>query len=209
MTTNLVQQAKQLDDTKVDDSEEKEEPVNACGDSPSLSLKTSNEARVWVYRKAKLQQAPSVNDSDVQSKTSVVQHDAYAACAPTKIIQNIIRAYPNSAKNMEERGSLPIHLVEKVKLQLFGAYPNSIELRDRKGCTAPKLAKLEHAHWKDIEEKRQMIDMECTASQYGGNDGDENNSQEGSGDGEDGDDDDDDGVVKSNMTTRFRSMAVR
>jgi len=34
-------------------------------------------------------------------------------------------------------------------------------------------------------------------------------SQEGSGDGEDGDDDDDDGVVKSNMTTRFRSMAVR
>mmetsp|Transcript_33467 Transcript_33467/g.61605 ORF Transcript_33467/g.61605 Transcript_33467/m.61605 type:complete len:102 (+) Transcript_33467:1-306(+) len=93
---------------------------------------------------------------------------------PPKLFRISFGRIPILPKIWKRGDRCPFILCEKVKLQLFGAYPNSIELRDRKGCTAPKLAKLEHAHWKDIEEKRQMIDMECTASQYGGNDGDEN-----------------------------------
>ena len=82
--------------------------------------------------------------------------------APTKIIQDVIQAYPNAAKKTDERdrGSLPVHLAaslldvnpkgEKVVLQLFGAYPDSIDLKHRKGRTAPELDKLTCAH-KDIE----------------------------------------------------------
>ena len=74
--------------------------------------------------------------------------------AHTTIIQDMIQAYPSAAKKMDERdrGLLPVHLAaslldvnpegENVVLQLFGAYPDSIELKDRKGCTTPELAKL-------------------------------------------------------------------
>ena len=79
-------------------------------------------------------------------------HAAIVLGAPTEIIQDIIRAYPNAAKKTDERGSLPVHLAtsrldvdpegDKVVLQLFGAYPESMERMDRKGRTPLELAKL-------------------------------------------------------------------
>ena len=65
-------------------------------------------------------------------------HAAIVLGAPTEIIQDIIQAYPSASKKADERGSLPVHLAasrldvdpegEKVVLQLFGAYPDSIEM---------------------------------------------------------------------------------
>eukprot|EP00581_Thalassiosira_minuscula_P001793 CAMPEP_0183744824 /NCGR_PEP_ID=MMETSP0737-20130205/65927_1 /TAXON_ID=385413 /ORGANISM="Thalassiosira miniscula, Strain CCMP1093" /LENGTH=1321 /DNA_ID=CAMNT_0025980477 /DNA_START=126 /DNA_END=4091 /DNA_ORIENTATION=+ len=205
-----------------------------------------DEARVWVYRKSKPEKAPNVPDADDHSKAMVVQHTAlvvhdgnempkyrwkllplHAAIvlgAPTEIIQDIVRAYPNAAKRTDERGSLPVHLAasrldvdpegEKVVLQLFGAYPDSIEMQDRKGRTPPELAKLARSR-KDIEEQRKInssasqqsqVGMECTASQNGcdADDKDGDNDSNGSGDAEE--DVDDDSSVKSNLSARFRQM---
>ena len=166
-------------------------------------------------------------------------HAAIVLGAPTEIIQDMIRAYPRAARKTDERGSLPVHLAasrldvdpegEKVVLQLFGAYPDSIEVPDRKGRTPPELAKLARAR-KEIEEQRRIttassvvsqMGVECTASQcegmvtedrdecdgkqYGSGDYD-NNEEGGEGDGEGGDDDDDEVSVKSGISGRFMQM---
>lgn len=146
-----------------------------------------DEAKVWVYRKYSPGPAPNVKDGKDKEGAMVVQHESlvvhdgretpkfrwkllplHAAIvlgAPTEIIQDVIRAYPNAAKKMDERGSLPVHLAasrldvdpegEKVVLQLFGAHPDSIEVKDRKGRTPPELAKLARAR-KEIEEQRKQ-----------------------------------------------------
>lgn len=44
---------------------------------------------------------------------------------------------------------------EKIVLQLFGVYPDSIDVQDRKGRTPVELAKLARAR-KEIEEQRRI-----------------------------------------------------
>ena len=131
-------------------------------------------------------------------------HAAIVLGAPTEIIQDVIRAHPKAAKKMDERGSLPVHLAasrldvdpegEKVVLQLFGAYPDSIEVEDRKGRTPPELAKLARAR-KEIEEQRKLKlqDNEDakTAEAFCATD------------------EDDDISVKSSISARFVSMIRR
>ena len=144
-----------------------------------------HEAKVWVFRKARPEKAPNVHDADenkealtVQHSSSVVDdvnfrfrwrllplHAAIILGAPSEIIQEIIRAYPDGAKKSDERGSLPVHLAasrldvdpegEKVVLQLFGAHPDSIDIQDRKGRTATELAKLARSR-KGIMEQRKI-----------------------------------------------------
>ncbi|KAL7539647.1 hypothetical protein ACHAXR_009469, partial [Thalassiosira sp. AJA248-18] len=265
--SNLVQQAKDIDDSgaadgdganKEDENERDydENPTRlfmhlqkrAWGLALTQLQQHPTEASVWVYRKSKPEKAPNVPDADANPAALVVQHNAlivhdgnempkfrwkllplHAAIvlgAPTEIIQEIIRAYPHAATKTDERGSLPVHLAasrldvdpegEKVVLQLFGAYPDSIELQDRKGRTPPELAKLARAR-KDIEETRKMntasasqasqVGEECTASQHDrdtGNGGGGDDDEDGSGGGEE--DVDDDSSVKSSISGRFQQM---
>ena len=144
-----------------------------------------HEAKVWVFRKARPEKAPNVHDADENKEALTVQHSSlvvhdgkvrfrwrllplHAAIvlgAPSKIIQEIIRAYPDGAKKSDELGSLPVHLAasrldvdpegEKVVLQLFGAHPDSIDMQDRKGRTATELAKLARSR-KEIKEQRKI-----------------------------------------------------
>jgi len=128
-------------------------------------------------------------------------HAAIVLGAPTEIIQAIISSYPNAARETDERGSLPVHLAasrldvdpegEKVVLQLFGVYPDSIDVQDRKGRTPPELAKLARSR-KEIEENRKQ------EVKY-----DEEENIQG---GEGGDVDDDDVSVKSSISGRFAAL---
>ena len=155
-----------------------------------------HEAKVWVFRKAKPEKAPNVPDADENKEaltvqhTSLVVHDgsetvrfrwrllplhaAIVLGAPSEIIQEIIRAYPDAAKKSDERGSLPVHLAasrldvdpegEKVVLQLFGAHPDSIDIQDRKGRTPPELAKLARSR-REIKEQRRINACNSSGSQ--------------------------------------------
>jgi len=128
-------------------------------------------------------------------------HAAIVLGAPTEIIQAIISSYPNAARETDERGSLPVHLAasrldvdpegEKVVLQLFGVYPDSIDVQDRKGRTPPELAKLARSR-KEIEENRKQEVK----------DDEEENIEGGKG----GDVDDDDVSVKSSISGRFAAL---
>jgi len=256
---NLMQEAKGLDDinatsTEVDEvAEERDYDENptrlfmylqqrAWGLALPQLQSYPDEAKVWVYRKAKPEKAPNVKEAD--SKALVVQHNSlvvhdgneqpkfrwkllplHAAIvlgAPTEIIQDIVRAYPNAAKKTDERGSLPVHLAasrldvdpegEKVVLQLFGAYPDSIEMQDRKGRTPPELAKLARAR-KDIEEQRKVnmttsmasqVGQECTMSQHGREPSvASTNASEEDASG------DDDRSVSSGISGRFKQMLFK
>ena len=144
-------------------------------------------------------------------------HAAIVLGAPTEIIQDLIRAYPAAAKKTDERGSLPVHLAasrldvdpegEKVVLQLFGAYPDSIECQDRKGRTPPELAKLARAR-KEVEEQRKINASASNASQMGVEvtaskaEKDDNTAQEGG----EGEDVDDDASVKSSMSAKLSQL---
>ena len=155
-----------------------------------------HEAKVWVFRKAKPEKAPNVHDADENKEALTVQHSSlvvhdgremvkfrwrllplHAAIvlgAPSEIIQEIIRAYPDGAKKSDERGSLPVHLAasrldvdpegEKVVLQLFGAHPDSIAIQDRKGRTPVELAKLARSR-KEIKEQRKINACNSIGSQ--------------------------------------------
>mmetsp|Transcript_24562 Transcript_24562/g.52926 ORF Transcript_24562/g.52926 Transcript_24562/m.52926 type:complete len:1345 (-) Transcript_24562:161-4195(-) len=233
----LADQAKELDGINAESINGEEEEERDYDENPTrlfmylqqrawgLALtqlqKNPDEARVWVYRKAKAEKAPNVPDAATNPEAMVVQHSSlvvhdgteapkfrwkllplHAAIvlgAPTEIIQDIIRANPSAAKKTDERGSLPVHLAasrldvdpegEKVVLQLFGAYPDSIELEDRKGRNPPELAKLARAR-KEIEEQRKNCD---------------GSSEGSSGDGS-GDDDDQSVKSKSSLSGRFSQM---
>jgi hypothetical protein len=101
-------------------------------------------------------------------------HAAIVLGAPADIIAEIIHAYPNAAQKTDERGSLPVHLAssrldvdsegEKVVLQLFGAYPDSIDIQDRKGRTPSELAKLARSR-KNVEEQRKKNSCNSISNQ--------------------------------------------
>ena len=188
--------------------------------------KNPDEAKVWVYRKTSQKQAANMEEGET-SQTLVVAGEASTeiklrwkllplhACivlgAPSEIITEIIRAHPNAARKPDERGSLPVHLAasrldvdpdgEKVVLQLFGAFPDSIEIQDRKGRTPPELAKLARMR-KEAEEKRKSaaeedaVGIEKTVSTCN------NEAEEEDGDGNVSDD----CSVKSSMSARFKMM---
>ncbi|KAL7552445.1 hypothetical protein ACHAWF_015694 [Thalassiosira exigua] len=158
-------------------------------------------------------------------------HAAIVLGAPTEIIQDIIRAYPAAARQADERGSLPVHLAasrldvdpegEKVVLQLFGAYPDSIEAQDRKGRTPPELAKLARAR-KEIEEQRKndarsvVSSVGQEASQFAPTIVTEKASaatdkctvvtEKADGGDAEGDDDADDRSVRSSISGKFKGM---
>mmetsp|Transcript_8775 Transcript_8775/g.18130 ORF Transcript_8775/g.18130 Transcript_8775/m.18130 type:complete len:1272 (-) Transcript_8775:207-4022(-) len=208
--------------------------------------KNPDEAAIWVYRKVGQQKAPNVKDGYksqalvVQSQALVVHdgnnypnkmrwkllplHASIVLGAPPEIIFELIKAYPQAATKVDERGSLPVHLAasrldvdtegEKVMLRLFGAYPDSIECKDKKGRTPPELAKLARMR-KDAEMQRRKnafkqeeVGIEKTASQYQAEESEsESEQEEASKDKPVEDDDDDDNVsVKSSMSSRFRRL---
>ena len=203
--------------------------------------KNPEEAKVWVFRKQNSHKTPNVTDGYksqalvVQSQALVVHggdsnklrwkllplHASIVLGAPPEIIMEIIKAYPNAARKPDERGSLPVHLAasrldvdpegEKVVLQLFGAFPDSIEIQDRKGRTPPELAKLARMR-KDVEEKRRQsaliqeeLGVEKTASSIRDGEIDED-SAEDDGIRVSGSNADDDSSIKSSKSGRFRML---
>ncbi|KAL7462452.1 hypothetical protein ACHAXS_002837, partial [Conticribra weissflogii] len=210
--------------------------------------KNPDEAAIWVYRKVGQQKAPNVKDGYksqalvVQSQAMVVHdgnnnanklrwkllplHASIVLGAPPEIIFELIKAYPQAATKVDERGSLPVHLAasrldvdpegEKVMLQLFGAYPDSIECKDKKGRTPPELAKLARMR-KDAEMQRRKnafkqeeVGIEKTASQYQAEGSEsESEQEEAHKDKSAEDDEEDDNVsVKSSMSSRFRRLMI-
>jgi len=183
-----------------------------------------DEAKIWVYRKQSVKPAENVEDGYnskalVVSSQELVVHDgnvdklrwkllplhaSIVLGAPLEIIMGIIKVYPNAARMPDERGSLPVHLAasrldvdpegEKVVLQLFGAYPDSVQAQDRKGRTPQELAKLARGR-KEAETERRLNagnipEIEKTASDFQ----------------KENDDDDDDESVKSGISQRFKMM---
>lgn len=183
-----------------------------------------DEAKIWVYRKLSVKPAENVEDgynskAMVVSSQELVVHDgnvdklrwkllplhaSIVLGAPLEIIMGIIKVYPNAARMPDERGSLPVHLAasrldvdpegEKVVLQLFGAYPDSIHAQDRKGRTPQELAKLARGR-KEAEIERRLNaenihEIEKTASDFHVHN----------------DDDDDGSSVKSGISQRFKMM---
>ena len=177
--------------------------------------KNPEEARVWNYRKVKSEGVSTSTELVVHDGSSPDEHKyrwkllplhaAIVLGAPTEIIQDIISAYPEASKKSDERGSLPVHLAasrldidpegEKVVLQLFGTYPESIELEDRKGRNPPELAKLARRR-REIEVDRKLNARLSAASQVSqasiSNADTIKESIDDDGDGDDGDDNDDD-----------------
>ncbi|KAL3822494.1 hypothetical protein ACHAXA_002512 [Cyclostephanos tholiformis] len=196
------------------------------------------EAKIWVYRKAMPEKAPNVPDADENKEALVVQHTSlvvhdgretakfrwrllplHAAIvlgAPSEVIHEIIRAYPNAAQKADERGSLPVHLAssrldvdpegEKVVLELLKTYPDSIDVLDRRGRTPPELAKLARSR-KEVDEQRKTKSCNSNSNQIAtGKNLDEQlkladkaseNAQRK---------DDDDRSVKSSLSGRFQQM---
>ena len=149
-------------------------------------------------------------------------HAAIVLGAPSEVTEAIIRAYPNAAKKRDERGSLPVHLAasrldvdsegEKIVLQLFGTFPDSIDFLDSKGRSPTELAKLSRAR-KEIAEQRKMNACNSKTVQLLTK-SDESQQEVGVdiGDGvETGevDDDDDDKSVMSNISGRFKQILRR
>jgi len=207
--------------------------------------KSPDEAKVWVYRKQSPGKAANVPDGYksralvVQSQALVVHeggqdklrwkllplHASIVLGAPPEVILEIIKAYPAAARKPDERGSLPVHLAasrldvdpegEKIVLQLFGAYTDSIEIKDRKGRTPPELAKLARMR-KDAENRRRInafnqeeLGVEKTASSFAekydeeDDNEDDENKQIG---GNEGGKDDDDVSIKSNRSGRWNLL---
>eukprot|EP00804_Cyclotella_cryptica_P031036 CCRYP_013609-RA/>CCRYP_013609-RA protein AED:0.32 eAED:0.38 QI:0/0/0/1/1/1/2/0/1158 len=141
-------------------------------------------------------------------------HASIVLGAPPEIIMDIIKVYPSAARKPDERGSLPVHLAasrldvdpegEKVVLHLFGAYPDSIQMQDRKGRTPQELAKLARMR-KEAEEQRRLNasqevpGIEKTASSFRHDIEDEEIATTAG-------EDDDDCSVKSGISARFKMM---
>ena len=207
--------------------------------------KHPEEAQIWVYRKFATEQVSNVNDcsgidesqelvlqeTDLSAQVSepsnyrwrlLPLHASIVLGAPEDLTTKILHAYPDAARKVDERGSLPVHLAasrldadedgEKIVLQLFGAYSDSIDIKDSNGRTAPELAKLARAR-KEAEMQRLMETasrstrlsrccVETSASVNGREAEDEEHDDD-----DDGDDDyDDHASVKSSFSARFRNM---
>lgn len=176
--------------------------------------KRPDEAEVWVYRKVAPENATASDPDQTQEETKPAKyrwkllplHAAIVLGAPLEVTTKILLTYPEAARKMDERGSLPVHLAasrldvdddgEKIVLQLFGVYADSIDIKDRNGRTAPELAKLARAR-KAAEKQRLMetatrVSSACIETSLSMN----GREQE----------DDDDSSVKSSFSTRFRNM---
>ncbi|KAL7446611.1 hypothetical protein ACHAXM_011633 [Skeletonema potamos] len=136
-------------------------------------------------------------------------HASIVLGAPQEVTTKILHTYPEAARKVDEQGSLPVHLAasrldvdkegEKVVLQLFAVYTDSIDIKDRRGRTAPELAKLARA--RKAAEKQRLME---TASRTSGaciETSVSRNWRE-----EEEEDNDDNRSVKSSFSTRFRNM---
>lgn len=88
---------------------------------------------------------------------------------------------------------------EKIVLQLFGVYADSIEIKDRNGRTAPELAKLARA--RKAAEKQRLMETASRGSSGGIETSLSKNGRE-----QEEEDDDDNRSVKSSFSARFRNM---
>lgn len=189
--------------------------------------KHPEEAEIWVYRKFIPEKAPNVHDaSDPDKSEALVKqetalstvvnepskyrwrllplHASIVLGAPQEVTTKILHTYPDAARKVDERGSLPVHLAasrldvdqegEKVVLQLFGAYAESIDIEDRRRRTAPELAKLARA--RKAAEKQRLMETASRTSRAC-IETSKNWREEG---------DDDDRSVKSSFSARFRNM---
>ncbi|KAK1745585.1 hypothetical protein QTG54_003509 [Skeletonema marinoi] len=195
LDSDLVKQAEALEHKEIElDYEENPTKLflllqqKAWGLAMMQLEKHPEEAEVWVYRKFVPESAPNVPDASDPGKSqalvkqetalsTVVKepakyrwrllplHASIVLGAPQEVTTKILLTYPEAARKVDERGSLPVHLAasrldvddegEKVVLQLFGAYTDSIDITDRNGRTAPELAKLARAR-KAAEKQRLM-----------------------------------------------------
>ncbi|KAL7519437.1 hypothetical protein ACHAWX_004198, partial [Stephanocyclus meneghinianus] len=205
--------------------------------------KNPEEAKVWVYRKQILKSGENLKNAStsqaltVQSQALVPHeggdssnklrwkllplHASIVLGAPSEIIMDIIKVYPNAARKPDERGSLPVHLAasrldvdpegEKVVLHLFGAYPDSIQMQDRKGRTPQELAKLARMR-KEAEEQRRLNasqeipEIEKTASSFHHDLEGEESDAPSEAEGKEEQEQDDDCSVKSGISARFKMM---
>ncbi len=248
--SELVKQAEALEYAEAEvDYEEKPTKLflllqqKAWGLALNQLEKHPEEAEVWVHRKFVAEKAPNVHDaSDPEKSQALVKqetalstivnepakyrwrllplHASIVLGAPQEVTSKILLAYPEAARKVDERGSLPVHLAasrldvdeegEKTVLQLFGVYADSIDITDRNGRTAPELAKLARAR-KAAEKQRLMetasrgtrLSRACveTSASVNGRE-EEEEEKEANGEGDDGDD----SSVKSSFSTRFRNM---
>ncbi|KAL3765197.1 hypothetical protein ACHAWU_010388 [Discostella pseudostelligera] len=250
----LTQQAKTIDSINANDDDAEEERdyetnptqlfVNIQQRAWAAAMmqlqNCPEEAKVWVYLKAKSEKAPNAPDAEENKEALVVQHSSlvvhdgndatklrwkllplHAAIvlgAPSEVTEAILKAYPNAAKKRDERGSLPVHLAasrldvdsegEKIVLQLFGTFPDSIDFLDSKGRSPTELATLARAR-KEIAEQRKM--NACNSKTVQLVESEVNQKEDGVEAGETGeiDDDDDDKSVMSNISGRFKQMIRR
>jgi hypothetical protein len=252
----LTQQAKTIDSINANDDDAEEERdyetnptqlfVNIQQRAWAAAMmqlqNCPDEAKVWVYLKAKPEKAPNAQDAEENKEALVVQHSSlvvhdgngtpkmrwkllplHAAIvlgAPSEVTEAILKAYPNAAKKRDERGSLPVHLAasrldvdsegEKIVLQLFGTFPDSIDFLDSKGRSPTELATLARAR-KEIAEQRKVNACNSKTVQHVERDVSQKKEDADAGETEDidDDDDDDDKSVMSNISGRFKQMIRR
>jgi len=242
LDSDLVKQAEALEHKEIElDYEENPTKLflllqqKAWGLAMMQLEKHPEEAEVWVYRKFVPESAPNVPDASDPGKSqalvkqetalsTVVKepakyrwrllplHASIVLGAPQEMTTKILLTYPEAARKVDERGSLPVHLAasrldvddegEKVVLQLFGAYTDSIDITDRNGRTAPELAKLARA--RKAAEKQRLMETASRSSRLSRACIETSASMNGRE--EEDDDDDDDSSVKSSFSTRFRNL---
>ncbi len=80
--------------------------------------KRPEEAEVWVYRKVVPENAPASDPDQSQQETKPAKyrwkllplHASIVLGAPLEVTIKILNTYPDAARKMDERGSLPVHL---------------------------------------------------------------------------------------------------
>lgn len=242
--TELVKQAKELEYPEAEvDYEENPTKLflllqqKAWGLAMVQLEKHPEEAEVWVYRKYVSEKAPNVHDaSDPEKSQALVKqetalstvvnvplkyrwrllplHASIVLGAPQELTAKILSTYPEAARKVDERGSLPVHLAasrldvddegEKIVLQLFGVYADSIDITDRNGRTAPELAKLARA--RKAAEKQRLMETASRGTRLSRACVETSASVNGREEEEEEDDGDDDSSIKSSFSTRFRNM---
>jgi hypothetical protein len=102
-----------------------------------------DEAKIWTYRSAGGSKGSAAGD--IRWRLTPL-HGAIVYQSPLKVVEALLKVYPEAAALIDDQGSLPIHLAHKrgspstvVKL-LLDTYPDCIDVTDRKGRTPTNMA---------------------------------------------------------------------
>eukprot|EP00957_Ditylum_brightwellii_P115565 8814224-Ditylum_brightwellii.AAC.1 len=98
--------------------------------------KNSAEAREWVY--------PDSNNDPTRRVLPI--HEACSRQPTTNVISSLIGAYSNGVRESDGDGMLPLHhacrwgaSIEVIQ-RLLLTYPDSLDMKDKRGRTAQQLA---------------------------------------------------------------------